>query len=106
MPLFKSSEDWKLSLKGLCRLSVGRISELSDSGGRGLDYEDYLRLMLLATSNDKKYARLAGLMEGNIRCMDGYGNFCISNCITGVTVSCSCRIDNAGRYRTTHVSAY
>ena len=106
VPLIKGPDDWKLSFGGLLKLSFETVSELSAGSGRGLDYEDYLRILLLAVPNNKKYARLCGLIEGNIRCTGGYEGFCISNCMTGISVSCGYRIDGSGGYTVKHAASY
>lgn len=77
VPMVKTAASWKLSLEAM--LSFG--DNLTDGGGSGLKYEDYLRMMVLMENEDKKTMRLMDVMEMNIRNTEGNEYFKIDNCI-------------------------
>ena len=62
VPLVKRKEDWVTDLYG-----INKLSKLEkEDEGRGLDYEDYL-MILMATVGDRLYYRVADLIEMNTR---------------------------------------
>lgn len=77
-PLMKSGEDWKTSMSDLLFFS-GTIPEKA-AGGRGLEYEDYLRIMLCLEDGTKKIMRAMDIMEMDIRQTPGNAYFCMDAC--------------------------
>jgi len=61
VPFFKLKGDWKLDIG----LGSEKDVELSKSG-ICFDYKDYLRLFLLAVSNDKKISRIEDIIKVNL----------------------------------------
>ncbi len=69
IPLFKSDSDWQLSLDGLLSLGMDKVLPDSSSGQneeKGLGYEDYLSLLLLAESREMKQLRMLDVIQTDI----------------------------------------
>lgn len=88
IPLMKSDSTWTLSLEQLTKIGISQLSgyAAADNNSEGLGYEDYLRLLLLSISKEKKYIRLMNIIEANIRLEEGCGSFLLSNCVFGISV--------------------
>ena len=88
VPLMKSDSTWTLSLEQLTKIGISQLSgyAAADNNSEGLGYEDYLRLLLLSISKEKKYIRLMNIIEANIRLEEGCGSFLLSNCVFGISV--------------------
>ena len=83
VPLVKSSETWKTSFSGMLGFGKGA------SGDTGLDYEGYLRMLVLMTDLQTKTMRLMDIMEMDIRETPGNLHFRIDGCIDSLTAACS-----------------
>ena len=81
VPLVKNAESWNLSLEGVIR---GGLNPKDSGGQRGLDYKDYLRILLLG-NNSVKCARAMDVIEMR---MIGAGeeDFRMRNCIFSMGV--------------------
>ena len=77
VPVFKTAQDWKTNLSGLLNV---RGSLKADTGGNGLNYEDYLRIMLFLENKDKRTFRAMDIMEMDIRQTPGNGRFRLDAC--------------------------
>ena len=62
VPLIKNSSDWVTDLYGIKDIA----SVEKEDNGRGMDYEDYL-MVLMAIAGDRLYYRIADLIEMNTR---------------------------------------
>ncbi len=78
VPMLKDASTWRTSLAGI--LAPGS-STSGQSGGNGLGYEEYLRIMLYLQDGNTKNARLLDLMESDIRQTQGNDSFRIDGCI-------------------------
>ena len=87
VPLMKTEGDWKTSIKSLVGFSGSVPAE--ETGGRGLAYEDYLRIMLCMENDTKKNMRAMDLMEMDIRRTCGNTNFCMDACFDSYTADIS-----------------
>ena len=67
IPLLKGKEDWTLGLEQLLEMGRERISPASKGREQGMDYEGYLKLLLLVESSGKKYYRMMDVMQMKIR---------------------------------------
>lgn len=92
VPLIKREGEWNLSLENALGLTVETISDmveeenLSDNEGEsGLNYEDYLRLLLYTVPMEEKTGRCMDIVEMNIRNVAGYENFCLDQCVAALT---------------------
>lgn len=78
VPLMKTGADWKTSLSDLLRFT-GNVPG-GTTGGRGLGYEEYLRIMLCMESAERKNMRVMDIMEMDIRQTPGNAHFCMDAC--------------------------
>lgn len=91
VPLIKGEGGWNLSLENALGLTVETISDMageessSDEEESGLNYEDYLRLLLYTVSMEEKTGRCMDIVEMNIRNVAGYENFCLDQCVAALT---------------------
>ena len=85
VPLWKSREDWKLSLEGL--LDMGRGETCPDRIGseRGYTYETYLKLMLFLTGHQDLQLRMMDMMELNLKGQEE--GFSMGKCIYRVGIT-------------------
>ena len=89
VPMMKSDGTWNLSLQQLVSLASGGTGtgELIRDGESGLDYKQYLFILLALQSRERKIVRMTQVMEKNIRLTEGYHDFSFANCITGAVFS-------------------
>ena len=85
IPLVKSAESCQLSIE-----NIGRFTSAADrerkSSATGLEYKDYLRILLLSEQTGKLTERIMDLTELNIRMHEGKKNFRLDHCIDAVNV--------------------
>lgn len=81
--LLKDDASWQLSYQALGSFTMGNYRHSSDYG---LDYEEYLRLLLLTKSEEAVTDALMDLTEYNIRQTEGRANFRIDCCIDALRV--------------------
>ena len=95
VPLWKSADEWKLSLEGLLSMGMGRTARTAgDTPGqhtpgqpqnsRGMDYEQYLKWMLFTVDQGKKQTRIMDVVQAVIQ-KDEPG-FRLENCICDVDI--------------------
>lgn len=80
VPLVKDVDSWKTQLSNL-RADTGISTE------KGVDYEGYLRILLLSVSEQKLMMRIMDMIEVNLRQEDGKENFAFDTCIDAIAVS-------------------
>ena len=100
--LAKTSATWKLSLEGAAACDFGKKdSDRSDSGSsKGLDYEEYLRILLMMCQCNQKYYRTMAQIElWAVR--RGCQEFRMRNHICGMDADISFK---AGAYRNSRYS--
>ncbi|MCC6095045.1 MAG: DUF5702 domain-containing protein [Eubacterium sp.] len=97
IPLVKTADTWQLSIENIGRFSGAGREERKSSPG-GLDYEDYLRVLLLARSEAVLAERIMNLTELNIREQKGKENFRLDHCIDAVTIEIGATVGN-NRYQ-------
>ena len=82
VPLIKKKEDWNLELGTALLWGF----EVSEGQGEGQDYKDYLRMLLYLLPLEYKTQHCMDIIEMDMRQINGYGDFCMDNCIAGATV--------------------
>ncbi len=80
VPLVKDVDSWKTQLSNL-RADTGISTE------KGVNYEEYLRILLLGVSEQKLLMRIMDMIEINLRQEDGKENFAFDTCIDAIAVS-------------------
>ena len=78
VPLMKTASDWKTSIASILGFSWG--TEGGGDSGHGLDYQDYLKIMLFMEDSKTKNMRAMDIMEMDIRLTEGNANFRIDAC--------------------------
>lgn len=86
VPAVKGSMDWQISLENLAKLQEG-LDSLRKSYSDGLNYEDYLQIMMISADKNKKVKRGMDMIELKIRKVDGREEFCLDHCIVALEVS-------------------
>ena len=87
VPLMKAGGEWKTSIQSLIGFTGGAGE--GETGGRGLTYGDYLRIMLCMEDGTRKNLRAMDLMEMDIRRTPGNAYFCMDACFDGYTADVS-----------------
>ncbi|MCH5263583.1 MAG: hypothetical protein J1F42_11760 [Lachnospiraceae bacterium] len=77
VPIYKSSADWKT---GINSIKDVRGSLTQDDGGRGLNYQEYLGIMLFLQNKDTRTMRAMDIMEMDIRRTVGNARFRMDAC--------------------------
>lgn len=77
VPIYKTAADWKTGIN--CIENV-RGSLAEDSGGRGLNYQEYLRIMLFLQNERERTFRAMDIMEMDIRRTAGNARFRMDAC--------------------------
>ena len=80
VPLVKDTDSWKTQLSNL-------RADIETSAEKGIDYEEYLRILLLSVSEQKLMMRIMDMIELNLRQEEGKENFAFDTCIDAVAVS-------------------
>ena len=80
VPLSKDASSWKTHLN---RLSA----EDTPSGSKGLDYRDYLFLLLSFSSEEDLTFRCMDMIEQNIRIKEARGSFSFDACLYSISVN-------------------
>ena len=77
VPIYKTSADWKTGINSITNVK-GSLAE--DRGGRGLNYEEYLRIMLFLQNEDTRTFRAMDIMEMDTRKTAGNARFRMDAC--------------------------
>lgn len=101
VPLMKSDATWSTGL-----LSVFRPDLTGGGSDKGLDYEEYLRILLFLENGDTRDYRLMDIMEMDVRKAEGGSSFQMDRCLDTFTLKAqivssfgySCSICREGTY--------
>lgn len=89
VPLLKTAADWRTGIADLADFPDSISGKAS--GGRGLDYGDYLRVMLFLENDNKKTMRSMDVMEMDIRMTPGNEHFrmdaCFDSYVADISIS-------------------
>lgn len=77
VPIFKTSADWKTGINSIKNVK-GSLSEGEE--GRGLNYKEYLEVMLFLTDSRDRTFRTMDIMEMDIRQTPGNAAFRLDGC--------------------------
>ncbi|MDE7259535.1 MAG: hypothetical protein K2N77_09915 [Lachnospiraceae bacterium] len=77
VPIVKTASDWKTGIDSLTNV---RGSLTQESGGRGLNYKEYLQIMLFLENQEKRTFRAMDIMEMDIRRTAGNAGFRLDAC--------------------------
>lgn len=89
VPLIKDETSWHYGLEGL----LGGLWEGPEASGngKGLSYQDYLRILLLLTKEEEQLCRAMNVVEANVRLTPGNKAFRLDGCYVGITARISLR---------------
>lgn len=77
VPLFKTAADWKTGINSIKNVR-GSLTE--DKGGNGLNYKEYLQIMLFLQDKSDRTYRAMDIMEMDIRRTPGNARFRLDGC--------------------------
>ena len=77
VPIYKSAQDWKTGINSIENVK-GSLAE--DSSGRGLNYQEYLRIMLFLQNENTRTFRAMDIMEMDVRKTAGNARFRLDAC--------------------------
>lgn len=84
VPFTKSVATWKTSVTEI-QMPGQAIAGIQ--GETGLDYGEYLKILMLLTDRDDRVVRMADLIEANVRLSPFNENFRLDGCIEAFTLS-------------------
>lgn len=90
VPTIKGSNEWNISIEGLKNFSGDSIT--TNASEHGLEYEDYLRVLLAFEKDETMYYRTMDCIQLDI-CLKENADFRMTQCITEITVSASYSAD-------------
>lgn len=80
IPLLKDDSSWHYGLSAALKGDL----EDTEEEGRGLGYEDYLRILMMLTDEDTLTARAMNMVEADIRSTPGNAAFRLDGCYTEI----------------------
>ena len=94
IPLKKTDADWHVPLSALMSMNtfLKKADGVAQGGTHGLQYEDYLRLLLNLMGITTLKTRSLDMMEMNMRTVCGCPSFRADNCVIGMTVKSDWKI--------------
>lgn len=82
IPLVKTSADWQISLANLGNLMEG-LDSMRKNNDHGMSYEDYIQVLVLSVSKEKKVIRAMDMIENTIR-NKGRAHFNMDSCVVAL----------------------
>lgn len=99
VPLVKDDMSWQLSLSSLMSLGTEEdVNEGKDTAG-GMNYRDYLRMLLFLEGKESRGLRALGMIEQNLRKESGLTWFKADLCIGRMELWSECRLRREIKYR-------
>jgi len=90
VPLVKSKESWQLQLSSLMTLGTEEDANDGMDVEEGMDYRDYLRMLLFLRNREITGMRALDLIEQNLRHQYGQGYFHADQCISRIEFFSEC----------------
>lgn len=99
VPLVKTDESWQLSLAGLMKL--GEEGDMNDGAdvSDGMEYKEYVRMLLFLEKKETTGIRALDLIEGNLQKIHGLIFFRADQCITKLGLESTCSLRRGITYR-------
>lgn len=104
VPLIKSAADWQLSLENLPELLNG-LDSVRRGSEDGMNYEDYLQVLLLGVSREEKIERAMDMIELCVR-EKGRKNFRMDSCIVAAEISVDVKANKRKVFNVTRAYGY
>ncbi len=102
IPLIKDRNNWHYSLESAL---WGQLGDM-EKGGRGLSYQDYLRIFLTLTDIDILTGRAMNMVEADIRMTEGNRSFRLDGCYNRVRFEISMHSRYGYQYQMTREKEY
>lgn len=108
VPLMKDSASWHYDLESALSGNVGEAPDRTETAGqgKGLSYEDYLRLFLWLAPLEKITGRAMDMVEADIRLTPGNQRFRLDGCYDRVAFDIRMSSSFGYTYELTRESAY
>ena len=104
VPFIKSAADWQLSLENLPELLNG-LDSVRRGSEDGMNYEDYLQVLLLRVSREEKIKRAMDMIELCVR-EKGRKTFRMDSCIVAAEVSVDVKANKRKVFNVTRAYGY
>lgn len=90
VPITKDNGSWQLSLSNL--LKLGESGDMNDGADskNGLNYEEYLKILLFLEEKEENAMRCLDLIEQNLKKVQGLEFFRVDTCVTKLEVNVRC----------------
>ena len=85
IPIVKSADTWLLSIENLAKLPE-LLSDNQVRSDKGLDYGEYLALLLTKAKSETQVIRTMDMVETAMRDMENHENFCMDLCVSYLQV--------------------
>ena len=102
VPLVKTAETWSLSIEHLITFR----DHMTEGSGQGLDYKEYLMLLLFFKDIKEKTDRLMDTMEMDIRQTEGNSGFRIDGCMDAFCAEVTVDSVSGGSHRVERIYGY
>lgn len=102
VPLIKTADTWHYGLEGALQIS----GEDGEAGGKGLSYEDYLRILLMLTDQETVVIRAMNMVEADIRRTPGNRRFRLDGCLERLEARIRVKSDYGYSYTVTRKYGY
>ena len=99
VPIVKTKGNWKLSLENLMNVKDSGLPEHLAANEKGLTYEEYLQLLLLAENKEVLTMRALDLVELNLINGQGKSFFRADACVTGAKFQVNCPVRSGINYQ-------
>lgn len=99
VPLVKSKESWQLQLSKLLTLGTENDDNEGRDDAAGLDYSEYLRILLFLEKKNDVTARVLDIIEQNMRKIYGQAYFRADLCISRLEMQSTSRLRRGISYR-------
>ena len=105
VPLMKNASNWQLELENLGQLLQRMDTDRRDDT-QGMDYEDYLRVLLYLEGQQTKTMKCLDAFELTVRAAEGHAQFRMDSCIDALEVSVDVRANNRKTFCVTRQYRY
>lgn len=99
IPLVKTDDSWQLSIASLPDFLSGADAERHSSDS-GLDYEQYLKMLLSGKSTEELTSAIMDMVEHTMRTDGEQSGFRIDNCIAAINLEMSAVVEGSKMRRT------
>lgn len=92
VPLVKDGASWQLSLSGLITFSESQQLSDGEDCENGMDYEEYLQILLFLENRETLTLRALDLIEMNLQKICGLDFLKVDHCVTKIGIKSTCTL--------------